>query len=257
MPTSKTCCTCKKELPVEQYGKDAQQLDGRSRRCRVCTSEKGRKYYRQNKEHVLEQVAGYREKKRSEIRAKATNYNKKNAESIAAKMRKHRADHPELIKTQRAERYHANPTKYREASKASRQRHLATRQQRDRDYAKTETAQQNRLRRYRELPDTVKQLMREYQQQWRRANKEKRHEYAARRRARLVGTEVERVYRKVVYDRDQGICYLCDKWVPFAEMHMDHVLALVHGGTHTYDNVATTHAICNLRKSAKLLSGVK
>ncbi len=34
---------------------------------------------------------------------------------------------------------------------------------------------------------------------------------------------------------------------------MNQLVALVKGGTHTYDNVRATHAACNLRKRDKLI----
>ena len=65
---------------------------------------------------------------------------------------------------------------------------------------------------------------------------------------------VDKVDRRIVYDRDGGICYLCNKPVAFAKMHMDHVTPLSKGGEHSYRNVRVAHAKCNLRKSNKILA---
>lgn len=34
-------------------------------------------------------------------------------------------------------------------------------------------------------------------------------------------------------------------------LHIDHVIPLVKGGSHTLENVRPSHAICNLKKGAR------
>jgi 5-methylcytosine-specific restriction endonuclease McrA len=85
-----------------------------------------------------------------------------------------------------------------------------------------------------------------------KANPEVWSNASAKRRARKINAPVvENVDRRVVYDRDGGVCYLCENKVNFEEMHAEHVIPLARGGNHSYDNVKTACADCNLRKGMK------
>jgi 5-methylcytosine-specific restriction endonuclease McrA len=73
-----------------------------------------------------------------------------------------------------------------------------------------------------------------------------------RRRARKhTNGPVERIYRRVVWTRDNGCCYLCGNSVALADMHLEHKIPLSKGGQHTYANVGCACAACNLAKHAK------
>ena len=63
--------------------------------------------------------------------------------------------------------------------------------------------------------------------------------------------DIEYLSMDIVYDRDDGICYLCGTKVEFGNWHLDHLTPLSRGGSHTYTNVAVTHSTCNLSKGAK------
>lgn len=64
----------------------------------------------------------------------------------------------------------------------------------------------------------------------------------------------ERIYRDVVWSRDNGICHICNKPCDIDRWHLDHIIPLSKGGTHTYDNVAVSHVTCNIRKKDKVLT---
>ncbi len=71
-------------------------------------------------------------------------------------------------------------------------------------------------------------------------------------RARQLGIEYDPKVKLVeVYKRSRGICGVCKKWVKPKHASMDHALALINGGTHTYNNLQITHLVCNLRKGAR------
>lgn len=94
----------------------------------------------------------------------------------------------------------------------------------------------------------------------RRRRKRKSQRYAAQ--ARAHGGRCELVDHHLVFLRDRYICYLCGEPTDFlAERHtpdaptLDHVIALVDGGDHTYANCATAHRRCNLLKGPHHLPG--
>lgn len=63
-------------------------------------------------------------------------------------------------------------------------------------------------------------------------------------------TQVEGIRRREIWERDSGLCHICGEPVSFECMELDHVRPLSKGGTHTKDNVATSHGPCNRKKWA-------
>lgn len=94
---------------------------------------------------------------------------------------------------------------------------------------------------YKTSPDIAKQ--------WRKANPEAARRIgrrgAATRRARLHDAFVEQVDPIVVYQRDKGICGICEEAVDPNAFDVDHIEPLALGGKHSYDNVRVAHPSCN------------
>lgn len=56
--------------------------------------------------------------------------------------------------------------------------------------------------------------------------------------------------RTEVWERDGGLCHICDALVQMGEpWEMDHVIPIVHGGTDEMRNVAVSHEKCNHQKN--------
>lgn len=80
------------------------------------------------------------------------------------------------------------------------------------------------------------------------------------RRGRVSSAEIEEVHPYKVHVRDKWLCYLCGKSLdrksvvpsPLAPT-MDHVIPLVSGGSHTYNNIKSAHFLCNSLKRDMLL----
>lgn len=101
-------------------------------------------------------------------------------------------------------------------------------------------------------PDKLKA----HKQAYREANPEQYRqqglEHQARRRARLRDAKYERVdYVKVIQDA-KGICGICKTPFDLFGIHVDHIIPLARGGTHTYGNLQATHARCNQIKWANV-----
>lgn len=87
---------------------------------------------------------------------------------------------------------------------------------------------------------------------WLRRHPEKNANYVAKRRARIANAPVvELIDRQVVYTRDRGTCHLCGKQVAADDFHLDHVVPLVKGGEHSYQNVRVACPTCNAIKGAR------
>lgn len=107
--------------------------------------------------------------------------------------------------------------------------------------------------------------LQQYYRAWRAKNRRSHAEYMANavalRRARIASNgPIDNISRRVVWGRDEGHCRVglaCDfEFVPFEEMHLDHIIPISHGGTHTWNNVQTSCAPCNLSKGARLVKEV-
>jgi 5-methylcytosine-specific restriction endonuclease McrA len=87
--------------------------------------------------------------------------------------------------------------------------------------------------------------------QWKKNNRVRVQEINEQRRILKSGVTVEDVRRSVVWERDRGICHICLDPADINNWHLEHKIALSNGGKHSYDNVAVSHPICNLRKANK------
>lgn len=85
--------------------------------------------------------------------------------------------------------------------------------------------------------------------------------YRAIRRVNETKAFVEKVDRRVVWGRDEGHCrvkLVCGGvFVPFEEMHLDHIVPVAKGGEHAYNNVQTACGPCNLKKGARIMEEVR
>jgi 5-methylcytosine-specific restriction endonuclease McrA len=88
--------------------------------------------------------------------------------------------------------------------------------------------------------------------------------HARRRQSLQVSCEhsscVSGIDRRAVWGRDEGCCRIklvCNgDFVPFEEMHLDHVIPLSKSGLHCLYNVQTGCSQCNRSKHAKLIEAM-
>lgn len=97
---------------------------------------------------------------------------------------------------------------------------------------------------------------------WKRENPERvlelGREHVRRRRAQMRTTQVEKFTDKDIRMAYGDVCYLCSGAINFKlkfphpkSRSVDHVIPLSRGGSHTLENVAMTHYVCNQIKHAK------
>jgi len=63
------------------------------------------------------------------------------------------------------------------------------------------------------------------------------------------------VRRREIYERDSGICYICNSKIEFSKYQADHIIPISRGGEHTKENLAVTCSRCNQVKGTKI--GIK
>lgn len=138
----------------------------------------------------------------------------------------------------------------RERQRRYRTRHLERVRATARDWAKRKRAVDPEAERayQREWAAANPEKIAAYARKYRLANPEKRNEIEARRRALKRTTQVEKVDRARIIERDGCRCHICGKKVPRHRVELDHLIPLSKGGPHTYENLAVAHPVCNRRR---------
>lgn len=120
----------------------------------------------------------------------------------------------------------------------------------------------NRTKKYRKSnPDVIRAIKkksssknREKTNRYYRENPRYSRQSSSNRRARKRGAFVECIDRDVLYNLCGGVCYICSKRVERYSWHLEHVVPLVSGGKHSYENTQIAHSNCNQVKSEKSLT---
>ncbi|MGY1773512.1 HNH endonuclease [Blastococcus sp. SYSU D00813] len=101
--------------------------------------------------------------------------------------------------------------------------------------------------------------MRAQERAWRAANPEAARAKVQRRRALKLAAFVEDIDVKALWERDGGLCGICDepielelRWPDPMCLTVDHVIALADGGLHEPANAQPAHMRCNARKGARV-----
>jgi len=104
-----------------------------------------------------------------------------------------------------------------------------------------------------ENPEAAKAVMRK----WIDANPQRWTEltraYGGRRRARKAATQTGPVDLALILERDGMVCHICSGVIEaMTDLHFDHIIPLSKGGPHIAENIAPSHAQCNMHKGARL-----
>ena len=88
---------------------------------------------------------------------------------------------------------------------------------------------------------------------WAKENPEKAAQKTMKRAAIKKSRTIGCVDYTKILERDGYVCHICGGNVPPEELHFDHIIPLSRGGVHSEENIAVSHAVCNMRKSNKTL----
>ena len=134
--------------------------------------------------------------------------------------------------------------------------------------AKKQYRQENldKIQNYRRVYSVkFREVLLEKNRAWRKSNPDKyriqNNSSSRRRRARKLNNGYSPYTLEQVLEEYGAVCYLCelpiDLEIPRSPgsssigLHLDHVVPLSRGGSDSLDNVAPTHARCNLTKGGK------
>lgn len=212
----KTCTACGEQKPLSDYYLEKGKPRAKCKDCHKATAYKRRDADRD----------AYNQWRRE--------YTKNNSDKINGAARQYRERHGDRINEQRRLR-RAEDAEYRE--RINRQAREAMARDEDR-----------------------RQKAREYNRQWVAANRERLNAYSReynkrnpdvewnkKQRRRTAERNGKRVDRQAIWERDGGVCRICNDPIegPF---HIDHIVPLALGGTHEPANCQLAHPACNQEK---------
>ncbi len=220
----KTCSKCKIEKSLEQFSKRKYKNSvGHNAYCKSCMTTYQRAWQKENPDKVY----GYSRKWIENNRDKWSEITKNWRSKWTPERRKHYLDNL-------------------------------------REWRKANPTYDTDRRRYIKLyePEKYQQLLINsrirsnnlYYKDWYKSREQKRRN-SNLRRARLLNAFVELVQPKIVWDRDGGICGICNKPVESNNWHLEHKIPLSKGGEHSYRNVQVSHPICNWQKHVTIPNG--
>lgn len=220
----KCCRRCGVEKPHDAFQKDRRASDGLFSSCRLCQSEAKKQKYHTNRDEAAEKNRLYYEKNKEHIAINNAKSRARCAESIAKRKREaylRDKENPEFI-TKRKE--------YADSRKAAKKEY-------DREYRSKneEKLKANKVKYVAENKELIKEI---------------KTSYKSRRRA----TERTGDNTRIILEWRRAQVKNC-KWCGVdceVGYHVDHVVPLSKGGTHTVDNLCIACPSCNLRKNAMM-----
>lgn len=120
----KYCSHCKRELPIEKFGKNRSEKDGFQRWCKACK----KSYYEENKAEILSKNLEYRKANADKIKEQSKAYRNSNKQKKAEQDRIYRETHKEYLS--------AYFKKYREEHKEERKKYSEENKEKKKEYNK-------------------------------------------------------------------------------------------------------------------------
>jgi 5-methylcytosine-specific restriction endonuclease McrA len=114
----KICSTCKNSKRIEEFNKDKYKPDGLTSSCKVCISNRWKKYSEENVDKLKQRTEEFNAKRRQQrredpetVRQEARENYKKNKEKRKALDKSYRERHAEVIKLRRKKQRQTNKLK--------------------------------------------------------------------------------------------------------------------------------------------------
>jgi hypothetical protein len=255
IPDNKTCTKCKLTKALSEFSL-------KRARCKTCRSEDQLEYVERNKEAVVERKKIYYQENKELINQKNMEryYGNPDKEGMAERRREYYQDNKEHIEKRGKAYREKNKATIAEQKRLKHQENKAERNEKARRYYEANkglVSEQGRA--YREKnKDAIRERQKNNPE-----FKSNRLRYEMNRRALKMNILSEDFSTADVLAKWGIDCHLCMEPVDLDAprnvgpkgwergLHLEHVIGLANGGSHTLDNVKPSHAVCNLRKNRK------
>lgn len=218
MDNSKACTKCGQTKPITDFRKDKRLKSGYGSQCKTCKYAQANVWVEKNYERKLE-INRKWQSQNPELKALATKrWAERNAEYLATKNKAYRIANKEKLAWNARQWRSANKAAIAKANKEWRIANAEVKKLNDRNWWKNN-------------PDKVKAR-------------------TANRRARKKAATIYKVTAKDVEKIMSKNCFYCNA----PSKHLDHVVPLFKGGSHSIGNLVAACQFCNLSKGKKFLS---
>ena len=226
----KICTSCKIEKDLEDFPKRKDSKDGRRAKCNICMNEKARTYYDEvNREKKLASNKIWAKEHKEEMLKWGREYYERNSEKQMEKSKKWRKENPEEWKILTKRHYQKHKEEIRIERKSFRDNNKEKLKEQRKEYRQSEA--------------------------WKIAKKNDSNRRRSEKIKTSNGTISTKALKELIIKQDYK-CKYCNCDLDFSvknSVHLDHVVPLSKGGTHTIENVVYSCASCNLQKGASLL----
>lgn len=218
MDNSKACTKCGQIKPITDFRKDKRLKSGYGSQCKACKYEQTKAWVLNNYDRKLEINARWLAKNKDVKALSTKKWAQRNSEYLAAKSKKYRLENKERLATSAIAWRKANKVRIAKANKEWREKNLVTKKVTDANW-------------WRNNPDKIKARN-------------------AARRARKKAASTYLVTSKDIKKIMSKPCFYCGH----KSSHLDHVVPLIKGGSHSIGNLVAACQFCNLSKGKKFLS---
>ena len=253
----KRCGHCRTTLPLENFAKNSSMIDGLQHYCRMCSKEAKRKYRQSDKSKLTEQrydrrpsLAKYTKSEKFKIQQQRYHQSEKGKATARLSMQRRRKTEKVKLYGQQYRRSEARKLSVRRYDKSEKGK-----------ITKRRIAQSDNAREYqRDFRKANKESFANYIREWLRTTEGK--EYIARRnfhrRSSVLRTPVKQLlnsaqWREIKLKFHNACAYCGIPESSSVKLTRDHLIPVTKGGLHTKENIVPACQPCNARKGAKLL----
>ena len=253
----KRCGHCRTTLPLENFAKNRSMIDGLQHYCRMCSKEAKRKYRQSDKSKLTEQrydrrpsLAKYTKSEKFKIQQQRYHQSEKGKATARLSMQRRRKTEKVKLYGQQYRRSEARKLSVRRYDKSEKGK-----------ITKRRIAQSDNAREYqRDFRKANKESFANYIREWLRTTEGK--EYIARRnfhrRSSVLRTPVKQLlnsaqWREIKLKFHNACAYCGIPESSSVKLTRDHLIPVTKGGLHTKENIVPACQPCNARKGVKLL----
>lgn len=244
--TIKICTYCKEEKDISEFGKRKNTKDGLRHECKKCANLQSKISKEKNKDRVSERQREYRIKNKEKIKQQTKLYRENNKEKIKNRNKIYIENNREKVKETRKKSKEKNIDKIKEYYLNNREIILA----KSREHRKNN--KEKEAKRIKEWRLKNKGRVRAKNREWRLNNLHvmRINEHNRRARKKFNGGKLSKGIIESLYKQQNGLCNCCGKSLENG-YHLDHIVPLTMGCSHSDDNVQLLTPHCNLSKGSK------